>query len=791
MRLLLLSFALVGGSAVTTYTIDSVEDGPGQCPTHGQYKCTYRAALQAVIDTQSDQPFVIDMLPGTYKIDYQGLPRLQCIHGESSKRLSIVGARKDRSILDGVNTHQMLISSTCMDIDVSNIDFINGLADGTGQGGSNGGAITNDGKMTLNNCNFYDNKCRAAGGAIQNTGDMMITHAKFLRNSAGDSGGALSSSGTNDKHMSLMAADITFADNRAVHNAGAVQTTHGSAVFTTVSFKNHSTTEVGSYAGTVQNAEGTSLTMTDATIEDSTSGNGGILANSGTFLGERVTFTNGNASVQSGGAVFNQGLATFKACVFSDNVAQNAPGTSHDYPQGATIANVGDGSASAHLINCTIDAKRAMTNPPGKIPSELYNSAPGSLLNLTFVTITNCHESLIKLEDPGNPDHKHPDHKVIVRGSSICNDGSYDAATTLDALNKKWIAACNETQAPWQCGTRATCDTFALADDEDGDASSGEHPVDHPANVGISCTCPDGNDPSGASTQMFGFPYGPDAEMLPGSAGFSGCFEQWNAALDDLSGDNCLISPAYNQTSTDAEYACCVLRGADGVPTSARVLATANSLDHGSVDTPTSPAVAVSAANLTHDVSIVARSFDNHTIEYEVAVSYVPGDAHCTPGESAPCLDSSGVMQTCLSNTTYPIDELNSTSVCLTAPSAVACGYTTFGAECTCPQCTPSKMYACHCPSGFGQTVCDADGEILSECDCSAPYPYDMPPPPPPPSASETGLSGGAWAAIGGAVALVIAGAIGIPVYLSRKRAQAVAAPVNAGLLPDNGASPA
>ena len=66
-------------------------------------------------------------------------------------------------------------------------------------------------------------------------------------------------------------------------------------------------------------------------------------------------------------------------------------------------------NASAAFVNCTIDADRAR-RATEDVPSEFYAQFPGSVLNMTFVNLTNCHKDLIELQDPGAPGH--PDHKV-------------------------------------------------------------------------------------------------------------------------------------------------------------------------------------------------------------------------------------------------------------------------------------------------------------------------------------------------------------------------------------------
>ena len=58
----------------------------------------------------------------------------------------------------------------------------------------------------------------------------------------------------------------------------------------------------------------------------------------------------------------------------------------------------------------------------------------------------------------------------------------------------------------WQCGDRALCHDL------------------HSAGVGVNCSCPV------QPLEWWGFPYG-GGNIISNSAGFAGCFEQWNSTL--------------------------------------------------------------------------------------------------------------------------------------------------------------------------------------------------------------------------------------------------------------------
>lgn len=755
---------LASAHGVVVLKVDSTIDQGGSCPSQTGHVCTYRAALQeaARLDRARPESEVIQILlpAGQINISWTPpLPKLEVPGGRKRLIVEILGATTSpsmmRSVIDGTYKHQLLHTYEGVEVTIRNVTFQNGAAfDGV----ADGGAISNDGIMVIEDCDFFSNAAKGGGGAISSSVNLTIARASFKNNSAAN-GGALSSTGYKGHLSSCVGTDLAFADNFARGTAGAVLNAQGAFSLVRGSFARHAAAQHGAVGGTLFNGDDAHMTLTDVTITHAYAGSGGLLANgakTARLVATRVDFSNGNATDFAGGAVLNKGSAWLESCTFRENMAHNPTHGSQAYAQGATLA-VDDDASLATLVNCSIDGARAKRHEEAgaaDVPSEIYLSTTSkALLNLTFVNLTSCHRDTLKVDNA--------DRHVIVRGSSICEDAPLPP-DVVDARTKSLIAGCDEADAPHQCGRRALC-------------SAGE--------LGVTCTCPvKGPSSAPLPEPMWGYPYGGDA-VIPGSAGFDGCFEQWNASLGNLSGSGCLVAPAFAPAAT--ELACCALRSHNGpaTPVHATVHALPDAEDHGQKVALSPASVQVSKAAPDASLVVNSTSFDGHSHRLTtVHVHWMPGDAYCTPGERALCVNSSGIEQWCTSQTKFPKDQLRMTSDCLASTSAHAtgCGYTTFGAKCTCPVCVAHKQYACNavgCPvngSVDGTITCNEHGTgFAAQCDCTVPYAYYPSPPPAPPSTPPSAPDGPSPAVLAAVAVVLILALVGVSCYCRRRRQRA------------------
>ena len=181
-----------------------------------------------------------------------------------NKTITIAGAGIDKTIIDLNGTQFMNIKSTSSVV-LTNLTIINGYS-------NYGGAIYNDGNLTIQNCNFKNNSA-SSGGAIYNNGNLDIYYSTFEDNFVKYSGGAICSykyaniqdstflrnrgtatssnggsiyiSGNNDKYSILNRNK--FKDTQALRNGGALYVNYANV--TNCIFENASTTSTGSSNG--------------------------------------------------------------------------------------------------------------------------------------------------------------------------------------------------------------------------------------------------------------------------------------------------------------------------------------------------------------------------------------------------------------------------------------------------------------------------------------------------------------------------------------------------------------
>lgn len=156
----------------------------------------------------------------------------------------------------------------------------------------NGGAILNNGTLTLTSVEMHTNESAIAGGAIYNssTGSMTIGNCDIRCNQA-TNGGAI-----------LNAGDITITTTEIYSNGAS-----GSG-------------------GAIANLTGATLVLSDTEIyANYASGNGGGVSNGGSFsmTGGKLYY---NGCGTNGGGIFNSGTASFDSVPITANSADKGGG---------------------------------------------------------------------------------------------------------------------------------------------------------------------------------------------------------------------------------------------------------------------------------------------------------------------------------------------------------------------------------------------------------------------------------------------------------------------------------
>lgn len=235
-----------------------------------------------------------------------------------TKSISIKGASQSNTIIDAKNLKNIFTISSGKVVTLKNMKLINGKS-------YNGGAIYNQGKLTIYSCTFSKNTATSSdygGGAIMNHGTLTVTGGTFTGNTA-KFGGAINinvASGVttviNCKFTSNTATGRTFIYNGIKYNlssAGAIWNC-GTLSVSGSTFTSNTATAFGGAIYTIEHT--TTITKSNFTSNRANT-SGGAIYNSGTL---KVTYSNFSKNTAAKkGAIYNSGKLTSVSNTFSGN----------------------------------------------------------------------------------------------------------------------------------------------------------------------------------------------------------------------------------------------------------------------------------------------------------------------------------------------------------------------------------------------------------------------------------------------------------------------------------------
>jgi uncharacterized repeat protein (TIGR01451 family) len=306
-----------------------------------------------------------------------------------AKNLNIIGAASQNTIVDAGTNDLVFWIKSGYTVSISNLTLQNGKA-GSSDFSGNGGAIYNEGTLTVNSCIMANNRARDGSGA-DGTSD-----AK-----SGSSGGAIYNKGT----LTITNSDIH--DNHS-GKGGDASATHKSA---------H-----GGYGGAIYNA-GTITLIQNTTFENNYCGNGG----------NSSAFHDGNIG-GSGGAIYNSGIITLiQNTTFKTNYAGKGGSI-----QAGTAANGGNGGNGGAIFNtstlsitgCTFDGNYAGSGADSSDINDAANGGHGGAIynNTGTLTITG---TTLKNNNAGKGGDCDDAIKIDVMDAGTGGNGGaiYNAAT--------------------------------------------------------------------------------------------------------------------------------------------------------------------------------------------------------------------------------------------------------------------------------------------------------------------------------------------------------------------------
>jgi hypothetical protein len=230
--------------------------------------------------------------------------------------LTIVGAGVSMTTISGVHLTSVFINSGAATT-ISNLTIAHGSRGFNG----NGGAITNNGTLTLNKVNFYENFAGGYGGAVVTTSHLTVHGGVWSRNTADNNcGGAL------DVFAGSATVDsVTMSDN--VSDCGGAIDLHVPAAQLTLSASTLNANLARDYGDGGAILSNGSLTLTNDTITgNSATQYGGGLANdnssaTATLLNDTIT---NNSAVMAGGGIYQtdqgSGVLNIRGSILTGNV---------------------------------------------------------------------------------------------------------------------------------------------------------------------------------------------------------------------------------------------------------------------------------------------------------------------------------------------------------------------------------------------------------------------------------------------------------------------------------------
>jgi predicted outer membrane repeat protein len=274
-------------------------------------------------------------------------------------------------------------------------------ATGSESGGLGGGFYMN-GTAAVTNCTFKNNYAYDGGG-LDVVGAVTIRTSKFTGNVAYDSAGGVGVGGLYQNTTSkLVVVSSTFSGNHAGNSGGAIGDNYGDLSFggpmnvTGCTFTGNAADSGGALADFDASSRAV-ITLVNDKMNGNTADNGGAVLTFGETM-IRGCSISGNSSGNSGGGVISTGALTIQSSTISGNhCANGGGGVEAFYSLNATnstfanntAGNLGGGILSLTYLDttiraCTISGNTA-TNGGGGIFSEAYDF---TLINSTVVSNT-------------------------------------------------------------------------------------------------------------------------------------------------------------------------------------------------------------------------------------------------------------------------------------------------------------------------------------------------------------------------------------------------------------------
>ncbi len=212
--------AAPGDTITVTTTGDAASDSAADCtgasPT---ISCpTLRAAI-AFLNTNDADTIDLSGLSGTITLA-ANLPTIQ-------NDVTITGPGATSLTIDGDATHSIINVDTSITATISGLTLTRGT-------GTIGGAVTNNGTLTLDDMTITSSTATFQGGGIRSNGTLTITNSTIgtqgAPNSSGDRGGGVYSVGDTTITATTIAYNTADSDGGGIYHTGGVLTIRRSTI---------------------------------------------------------------------------------------------------------------------------------------------------------------------------------------------------------------------------------------------------------------------------------------------------------------------------------------------------------------------------------------------------------------------------------------------------------------------------------------------------------------------------------------------------------------------------------
>ena len=288
--------------------------------------------------------------------------------------------------IDGGNFGTIFIINNGVVVNLQNLILINGQ-------GTLGGAIYNNGTLTVNNCTFADNAAQD-GGAIYNGGTLTYTSVTLNSITVAENGGTLT------------VMNSTFTNNTATGNGGAIY--NGGTINVTSS----------TLTSVTITQNGGSLDVTGSTFTGNNALNGGAIYNGGTLNMEgsstftSVTITKNGGTLNVSNSTFTDNTATANGGAINNDATINL-----DQSSTLTDSTITENGGTVTVTNGVFTGNAAENG--GAISNDAtFNVTNSSTLTRTIITRNGGTVTVLDSGIIGNT--------AAQNGGGISNDATID-----------------------------------------------------------------------------------------------------------------------------------------------------------------------------------------------------------------------------------------------------------------------------------------------------------------------------------------------------------------------------